>query len=61
MPETSISIRRAQKAFLQTASELQEIEGRLAVLARSIVPRNGKLLPRELSGGAQRVIHRSLG
>ncbi len=53
MPETSISVRRAQKAFLQTASELQEIEGRLAVLAQSIGPRSGKLLPKELSVGAQ--------
>ncbi len=53
MPENSISIRRAQKAFLETASELQDIEGRLATLAKSIVPQNGKLLPRELSGGAQ--------
>lgn len=55
MPETSISIRRAQKAFLQTASELQEIEGKLAVLAQSIVPQAGKLLPKELRGGAQTV------
>ncbi len=53
MPETSISVRRAQKAFLKTASELQEIEGRLAILAKSIVPQAGKLLPRELRGGAQ--------
>ena len=53
MPETSISVRRAQEAFLKTASELQEIEGRLATLAQSIVPQAGKLLPKELRGGAQ--------
>ncbi len=53
MPETSISIRRAQKAFLQTASELQTIESRLADLAKAIVPQAGKLLPKELRGGAQ--------
>lgn len=53
MPETSISIRRAQKAFLQTASELQDIEDRLATLAKSIAPQAGKYLPKELRGGAQ--------
>ena len=53
MPETSISIRRAQKAFLQTATELQELDSRLAALAKSIVPQAGKQLPKELRGGAQ--------
>ncbi len=53
MSETSISVRRAQKALLQTASELQELDGRLAALAKSIVPQAGKLLPKELRGGAQ--------
>ncbi len=53
MPETSISIRRAQRAFLDTASELQELDGRLAALAESIVPQAGRLLPNELRGGAQ--------
>ena len=55
MPETPTSIRRAQRAFLQTASELQEIESRLAALAQSIVPQAGELLPKELRGGAQTV------
>ena len=53
MAKTSTSIRRAQKAFLDTARELQELDGRLATVAESIVPRTGELLPSELRGGAQ--------
>ncbi len=53
MAETSISIRRAQRGFLETAAELEELDGRLAVLAESIMPRNGSVLPGELRGGAQ--------
>ncbi len=53
MPETSISIRRAQKAFLDTADELQEVDSRLAALALSIVPQAGKRLPHDLRGGAR--------
>ncbi len=53
MPETSISIRRAQKALLETADELQELDSRLAAVANSIVPQAGKRLPNDLRGGAQ--------
>ncbi len=53
MPETSISIRRAQKAFLDTADELQELDGRLAAVAESIVPLAGQRLPSDLRGGAR--------
>ncbi len=53
MSETSISIRRAQRRFLETAAELKELDGRLAVLAKSIVPQTGRVLPGELRGGAQ--------
>lgn len=53
MAETSISIRRAQRAFLDTASELQDLDGRLAVLAESIEAQAGKLLPGELRGAAE--------
>ncbi len=53
MAETSISIRRAQRALLDAASELQDLDGRLAVLANRIVPRAGELLAAELRGGAQ--------
>jgi hypothetical protein len=53
MPDSSISIRRAQKALRQAASELQELDGRLAALARSIVPQAGRLLPAALRGGAE--------
>ncbi len=54
MAETSISIRRAQRGFLETAAELQELDGRLAALAESIMTTgSGSVLPGELRGGAQ--------
>ena len=53
MPEDSVSLRRAQKAFLRTAAELQAIDDRLAAVADAIIPRLGKVLPSELKGGAQ--------
>ncbi len=53
MTDSSTSIRRAQRALRQAASELQELDGRLATLARSIVPSSGRLLPAALREGAE--------
>ena len=49
----SISVHRFQESLLQTASELTELDGRLAALADAIEPRLGRVLPGELRGGAQ--------
>ena len=55
MPDSSISIRQTQRALRHAASELQQLDGRLAALARSIVPEAGKRLPAALRGGAESV------
>ena len=49
----SISMSRAQQALREVANELHELDGRLAALTRSIVPRAGRLLPAALQGGAE--------
>lgn len=53
MPQTRITVRAAQQALLRTASELQALDGRLAVLADSIETAGGRALPGELRGVTQ--------
>ena len=51
MPATSINVRRFQKALLQAARELDQLDGRLATLADTVQPEFGRALPGELRGG----------
>lgn len=53
MPANTLSVSAAQRALLEVADEIRQLDARLATVACSIEPRLGSSLPGELRDGAQ--------